>query len=74
MSPTTATPAPATNTHTLRFSRPPQLLYIARSSPSNSKEEAIVKGPVEAVWQGLRRENSYKEGWQVALDTAQAET
>ena len=38
-------------------------------------EEAIVKGLVEAVWKGLRADSLYKkEGWQIALDTAQAKT
>jgi len=38
-------------------------------------EEAIIKGLVEAVRKGLRADSSYKkEGWQIALDAAQAKT
>jgi len=38
-------------------------------------EEAMVNGLVEAVRKGLRADSSYKkEGWQIALDAAQAKT
>jgi hypothetical protein len=38
-------------------------------------EEAMVKGLVEAVWRGLCADSLYKkEGWQIALDAAQAKT
>ena len=74
MPPTTATPTPATNAHTLRSSRPPPLRIqpIARRATPKKQhinwtyemEEAIVKGLVEAVRKGLRANSSYKkEGW-----------
>ena len=38
-------------------------------------EEAMIKGLVEAVRKGLRADSLYKkEGWQIALDAAQAKT
>jgi len=82
---TTATPTPATNTHILRSSRPPPLCIQPTARRATAKkqriswtygiEEAIIKGLVEAVWKGLRADSLYKkEGWQIALDAAQAKT
>ena len=81
MSPITATPAPATNAHTLRSSCPPPLCIQPAARQETPKkqcinwtyemEEAIVKGLVEAVWKGLRADSLYKkEGWQIALNAA----
>jgi hypothetical protein len=38
-------------------------------------EEAMIKGLIEAIWKGLRADSLYKkEGWQIAVDAAQAKT
>ena len=83
--PSTATPTPATNTHALRSSRPLPLYIQPTAHQAALKkqhinwtyemEEAMVNGPVEAVWKGLRADSLYKkEGWQIALNAAQAKT